>query len=108
MHSCRVTEQLTWYVLSHSPGPAADGWASVLEHPGIVEHYAFLRRRLEAGELVTAGPLPEVDGEGMTVLKVASLDEARRLAHEDDQAVVTGVLKVVVRSWEVVMTSIGD
>ena len=93
----------TWYVLSHSPGPAVAAADSVFEHPGIQEHYAFLQRRLAAGELVAAGPLQDGRGEGMTVLDVASLDEAERLATQDDQAVVTGVLSVRVRPWAVLM-----
>jgi len=43
-------------------------------------------------------------GDGMTVLDVASLDEAVRLATTDDQAVVSGVLVVEVRPWRVLMS----
>ena len=75
----------------------------MLEHPGIAEHYTFLQRRAAVGELVAAGPLPDEPGSGMTVLSVADLDTATRLATEDDQAVVTGVLQVQVRPWHVVM-----
>ena len=42
----------------------------------------------------------------MTVLDVGSLAEAERLAREDDQAVATGVLDVMVRPWQIVMTSV--
>ena len=76
---------------------------SVFEHPGIAEHYAFLQRRMAAGELIAAGPLLDEPGSGMTVLSVADLDTATRLATEDDQAVVGGVLRVEVRPWQVVM-----
>jgi len=93
----------SWYVLQHSPGPAVPDGESVFDQPGIAGHYAFLSRRREAGELVAAGPLPDDDGRGMTVLDVASLDEAVRLATQDDQAVVNGVLTVTVREWRVVM-----
>ena len=93
----------SWYVLQHSPGPAVPDGESVFDQPGIAGHYAFLTRRREAGELVAAGPLPDEDGRGMTVLDVASLDEAVRLATQDDQAVVDGVLTVTVREWHVVM-----
>jgi uncharacterized protein len=94
----------TWFVLNHTKGPAVPDGEGVFDQPGISEHYAFLQRRLAAGELVAAGPLPDLPGEGMTVLSVASFEEAQRLAREDDQAVVTGVLDVVVRPWKVVMT----
>jgi uncharacterized protein YciI len=93
----------TWFVLLHTRGPAVEEDQLVFEHPGIVEHFAFLERRVAAGELVAAGPLPDEPGAGMTVLSVADLDTATRLATQDDQAVVTGVLQVRVRPWHVVM-----
>jgi uncharacterized protein YciI len=93
----------TWFVLLHTRGPAVAEDQSVFEHPGIAEHYGFLRRRAAAGELVAAGPLSDVPGSGMTVLDVADLDVATRLATEDDQAVLSGVLQVRVRPWQVVM-----
>jgi len=106
---CRATlvamsEPQEWYVLHHAPGPAVEDEQSVFDHPGIGEHFAFLRRRAAAGELVAAGPLADVRGQGMTVLDVASLTEATRLATEDDLAVVNGVLSVQVRPWTVVMS----
>jgi uncharacterized protein YciI len=99
-----MSEPREWYVLQHAPGPAIEPEQNVFEHPGIGEHYAFLQRRAAAGELVAAGPLADVPGQGMTVLEVASLDEATRLATEDDLAVVNGVLSVQVRPWRVVMS----
>ena len=98
-----MTEPRTMYVLFHTRGPAVPDGTSVFDHPDITEHYAFLQRRAAAGELVAAGPLPEAPGNGMTVLEVADLDEAKRLAVEDDQAVVKGVLNVRVAPWLVVM-----
>jgi uncharacterized protein YciI len=93
----------TWYVLLHTRGRAVAEGQSVFEHPGIAEHYAFLQRRVMAGELVAAGPLPDEPGNGMTVLAVPDLDTANRLATQDDQAVVNGILDVQVRPWHVVM-----
>jgi uncharacterized protein YciI len=93
----------TWYVLRHTRGPAVAEGQSVFDHPGIAEHYAFLQRRVTAGELVAAGPLPDRPGDGMTVLAVPDLDTATRLATEDDRAVVNGVLRVRVHPWLVVM-----
>jgi uncharacterized protein YciI len=93
----------TLYVLRHRPGPALAGEQSVFDHPGIADHLAFLRRRIDDGSLVAAGPLEQRSGEGMTVLAVASLDEARRLAETDDGSVVAGVLAVEVQVWQVVM-----
>lgn len=94
----------TWYVLHHTRGPAVPDGEDVFDQPGIAEHYAFLKRRMAAGELVAAGPLLDVRGSGLTVLDVGSPDEAMRLATVDDQAVATGVLDVEVRPWQVVMT----
>jgi uncharacterized protein YciI len=100
-----MSEPSTWYVLMHTPGPAVPAGEAVFEQPGIAEHFAFLQRRADAGELVAAGPFADTpDGAGMTVLDVASLEEAERLAREDDQAVATGVLAVSVRPWLIRMT----
>jgi uncharacterized protein YciI len=93
----------TMYVLRHRPGPALPGDENVFEHPGIADHLAFLRRRIDDGTLVAAGPLEQGSGQGMTVLAVSSLEEARRLAETDDQSVVAGVLAVHVQGWQVVM-----
>ncbi|GAA4829413.1 hypothetical protein GCM10023221_00830 [Luteimicrobium xylanilyticum] len=91
------------YVLRHSPGRAVAAGTSVFDHPGIGEHYAFLRRRAQDGTLVAAGPLEKESGEGMTVLAAPGIDEARRLAETDDRSVATGVLAVEVREWHVVL-----
>jgi uncharacterized protein YciI len=96
----------TWYVLQHSRGPAVAEGQSVFDHPGIEEHYAFLQRRLAAGELVAAGPLLDERGSGLTILDVGSQEEATRLATVDDRSVATGVLDVAVRPWQVVMARI--
>jgi uncharacterized protein len=98
-----VSEGLGWFVLLHVPGPAVPDGGRVSEHAGFGEHVAFLRRRAGDGSLVAAGPLGDADGEGMTVLRAASLEEARRLAEEDDLAVAGGVLRVTVRPWQVLM-----
>ncbi|HJQ43373.1 MAG TPA: YciI family protein [Jatrophihabitantaceae bacterium] len=96
----------TWYVLLHTAGPAVPAGSSVGEQPGIAEHFAFLARRADAGQLVAAGPFGDSLDDGMTVLDVESLEEAERLAREDDQAVVSGVLDVAVRTWNVRMSRV--
>ncbi|MCW2496131.1 YciI family protein [Jatrophihabitans sp.] len=98
-----MSEPTTMYILLHSPGPAVPEGTSVADHPGMVEHYAFLQRRAAAGELVAAGPMPASNGHGMTLLEVDSLEEAKRLATVDDLAVARGVLTVRVSPWLVVM-----
>lgn len=95
-----------WFVLLHKPGPAVDAGTSVFDHPGINGHYAFLQRRGEDKSLIAAGPLLDVDGEGMTILSVQSEQVARHLAEQDDQSVRDGVLTVTVRPWQVVMAPV--
>jgi uncharacterized protein YciI len=63
----------------------------------------------EAGYLVAAGPLPDAEGEGMTILRLPGPDQlstATRLATEEDTSVSTGFLAVTVRPWHVVMHSL--
>jgi uncharacterized protein YciI len=93
-----------WYVLEHLPGPALDDGESVFERPEFAEHVAFLRRLDTAGLLVAAGPLPDLPGAGMAVVRSPGspdADEVLRLATEDDRCVAAGVLAVRVRPWEV-------
>jgi uncharacterized protein YciI len=92
----------------HQAGPAIEDGGSVADHPGIGDHYAFLRRRIDDQTLVAAGPLLDEPGSGMTVLSVDSMEEARRLAEQDDLSVVSGVLKVTVRPWHVVMAPVAE
>lgn len=95
---------MAMFVLLHVRGPAVPDGQSVGEQPGIAGHYAFLRRRHAAGQLVLAGPFADAEGAGMTILEVDSAEEAHQLATQDDQAVVDGVLAVMVRPWRVVMS----
>ena len=97
-------EPETWYTLEHSPGPA---WHHGVPTPeqDLSEHFAFLGMLKERGLLVGAGPRPDRDGHGMTIIRWVDADEARRLATEVDNSVVCGLLVVTVRPWRVV---IGD
>lgn len=48
------------------------------------QHLAFLRREIERGRYVVAGPVTEGgDVVGMMILNVASAEEARQVANED-------------------------
>ena len=65
-----------------------------------------LGRMEEAGYLVAAGPLPDEPGAGLTVLRLpgaGQAEKARKLATEDDQSVVDGLLAVTVRPWQVLL-----
>ena len=100
----------TWVALLHRPGPAAPRTGSLFQDPRFGEHVAFLNRMRDAGYLVLAGPLPDADGEGMTVLRLPGRDQlstATRLATEDDLSVAGGFFAVTVRPWQVMMTGRG-
>jgi uncharacterized protein YndB with AHSA1/START domain/uncharacterized protein YciI len=97
----------TWVALLHRPGPdavaAADG---LFQHPRFRQHTAFLHRMHELGYLVAAGPLADENGAGMTILRLRGrgrLEEATRLATEEDQSVASGFFTVQVRPWQVML-----
>jgi uncharacterized protein YciI len=98
--------EVTWVALMHRPGPAAPQEGAVTDDPRFAGHVAFLGRMREVGYLVAAGPLPDRDGEGMTILRLPGsgrLDAATRLATEDDASVAGGLLAVTARPWLVVL-----
>ncbi|MGZ4427716.1 MAG: YciI family protein [Nocardioidaceae bacterium] len=97
-----MTEEAHWFVLEHTPGPALGPGDSVFEHPAFGEHVAFLKRLEARRLLVAAGPLPDTEGAGMTVVRgTLTVEEVGRLATEDDRCVAAGVLQVRVRPWSV-------
>ena len=94
----------TWVALLHRPGPAAPEGAALFADPGFAEHVAFLTRMRDAGYLVAAGPLTDVPGEGMTILRLpgaGQLGRAAELATKDDSSVASGFFTVTVRPWQV-------
>jgi uncharacterized protein YciI len=95
----------TWVALLHRPAdPSAAG--GVFDDPRFDDHLAFLKRLAESGYLVAAGPLADRPGEGMTILRLPGpdrLEEATRLATEDDASVASGFFTLEVRPWRVVM-----
>jgi uncharacterized protein YciI len=96
----------TWVALLHRPGPAAPEGAALFEDPRFAEHAAFLTRMRDAGYLVAAGPLTDVPGEGMTILRLPGadqLDRATELATKEDGSVAGGFFRVTVRPWQVVL-----
>ena len=100
----RMTD--TWVVLQHRPTDYSGCGEAVLADPRFGDHLAFLRRMAESGYLVSAGPLADRPGEGMTVLRLPGedrYDEAVRLATQDDASVAGGFFTVDVRPWRVVM-----
>jgi uncharacterized protein YciI len=93
--------------LLHRAGPAAEPGVSIVAQPPFREHAGFLQRMASQGYLVAAGPLPDEDGAGMTILRLPGagrLAEATRLATEDDASVASGFFTVTVRPWQVMLT----
>ena len=99
--------EATWVALLHRAGPAAEPGVSIVAQPPFREHAGFLQRMASQGYLVAAGPLPDEDGAGMTILRLPGagrLAEATRLATEDDASVASGFFTVTVRPWQVMLT----
>jgi hypothetical protein len=104
----RVSEATgsTWVALMHSPGPDAPTGTSVFEDPRFGAHMSFIGQMRDAGYLVAAGSLADAPGSGMTILRLPGsgrLEEATRLAEQEDAAVKTGLLSVKVRDWGVMV-----
>jgi uncharacterized protein YciI len=96
----------TWVALVHRPTDLSGGGAAVMADERLGDHLAFLHRMADAGYLVAAGPLTDRSGEGMTILRLPGpdrLEEATRLATQDDVSVATGFFTVEVRPWSVVL-----
>jgi uncharacterized protein YndB with AHSA1/START domain/uncharacterized protein YciI len=111
-HAARSGEvdpgEVTWVALMHRPGPEVPDEETVFGQPLFHEHVAFLERMRAAGYLVAAGPLEGRSGEGMAILRLpgaGQLDEATRLATEDDLSVAKGLFTVTVRPWRVLLTA---
>jgi len=99
--------EATWVALLHRAGPASEPGVSIFAQPQFRDHVGFLQRMAGQGYLVAAGPLPDEDGAGMTILRLPGagrLAEATRLATEEDASVVAGFFTVTVRTWQVMLT----
>jgi uncharacterized protein YciI len=100
----------TWVALLHRPGPEAPTQGSIFEDPRFADHAEFLSRMQSRGYLVAAGPMLDVLGEGMTILRLPGegrLQEAERLATTEDASVRSGFFEVSVRPWRVMMSAVG-
>jgi len=98
-----------WLALLHTDGPALPAGESIFAQPDFAEHLAFLQRLDKDGVLVAAGPI-DLPGRasGMTVIRIPDSADAAayvRMAHEDDQSVVRGLLQVRVQPWHVALSA---
>jgi len=91
-----------WHLLIHTPGPNADPEVPFFQADWFSGHRGFHAELVTAGYFVAAGPLPERDGAGQTLVRGVSTGEITRLARETDPAVIGGFLVVEVVPWRVV------
>ena len=91
-----------WHLLIHTPGANADPGVPFFEAPWFPGHRGFHAALREAGYFVAAGPLPDRDGAGQTLVRGVGTAEITRLARETDPAVVGGFLEVEIVPWRVV------
>ena len=91
-----------WHLLIHTPGPNADPGVPFFQADWFPGHRAFHDDLRKAGYFVAAGPLPEREGAGQTLVRGVSTGEITRLARETDPAVIGGFLVVEVVPWRVV------
>jgi uncharacterized protein YciI len=88
------------FAVRHTPGPKWVAGTAPNAQPGIEEHIEYVRTLHEHGIVFGAGPFLDGAG-GMTVLRAASMDEARA-AVEADPAVRRGLLVAEIHPWRLV------
>ena len=93
---------LPWHLLIHTPGPNADPAVPFFRADWFAGHRGFHAHLQQLEYFVAAGPLPDRDGAGQTLVRGVSTEEITRLANETDPAVVGGFLVVQVVVWNVV------
>lgn len=74
--------------------------------PVLHEHLEFMIGLEKRGALFASGPLSGTPGDGLSILRAASMDEARAIA-ERDPFVVKGLRTFDLREWTVMEGSIG-
>jgi uncharacterized protein YciI len=89
----------TCLVVFHFPGPKWVSGLRMFEQPGLQAHIEYYRTLLESGQLGAGGPFLDSDGGGMMIARPGMpVDELVAFA-EDDPAVLSGLLRVVIRPW---------
>jgi len=74
--------------------------------PVLREHLEFMIALEKQGVLFASGPLSGTPGDGLTILRAASIDAAREIA-EHDPFVVKGIRSFDLREWTLMEGSIG-
>ena len=93
------------YVVLSKGGAAPE---KIAEH--LPQHLEYMIGLEKKGVLFASGPLAEADGktrgDGLTILRAASAEDARRIAG-DDPFVVAGLRNFELREWTVMEGSLG-
>jgi uncharacterized protein len=93
------------YVVLSKGGAAPE---KIAEH--LPKHLEYMIGLEKKGVLFASGPLAEADGktrgDGLTILRAASAEDARRIA-ESDPFVVAGLRNFELREWTVMEGSLG-
>jgi uncharacterized protein YciI len=95
-------DESPWHLLIHTPGPNADPDVPFFQADWFPGHRGFHAELTKAGYFVAAGPLPQREGAGQTLVRNVSSEEIARLATETDPAVIGGFLAVEIVPWRVI------
>lgn len=74
--------------------------------PALREHLEFMIGLEKRGVLFASGPLSGIAGDGLTILRTPSIDEARAIA-EQDPFIAKGLRSFDLREWTMMEGSIG-
>ncbi len=94
-------DELAWHLIIDTPGPNQHPTVNFWEADWFPAHRGFHASLREAGHVIAAGPLPDREGAGQTLVRRVSSAEITRLATETDPAAVGGFLQVEIIPWEI-------
>jgi uncharacterized protein YciI len=86
-----------YFALIAMPGPHWNPSLKFQEQPGIGDHVSYLKRLMEQGDLLMAGPFLDGSGE-LAILSVDGIDTAKLIA-AGDPAAGSGLLTLSVKPW---------
>ena len=96
--SAAVAAESGWYVVFHSPGEAWLPGKTFDEQPDIDQHIKYLTGFMEGGQLILGGPFGN-SMDSMIILRTESEQAALEIAQQDP-AVMAGILRFKMRSWD--------